>query len=274
MKIPIFLIPSSISKTASLLLPSITMVIRSLSSAITDSSIGKRFLGDTSYFVNSIGYTQTLDLRQNPLVEPRGFVANNTLDVATQGLGSDIELVRSTTRLAYFLPFGPKTLTPGIAADETLPPLRRWFDQSSLAFGARMGIVHSLNHSGPDELTTIPIDERFFNGGASSVRSFGERDLGPSDPKGNPIGGEFFTVFNVEYTFPLYGELQGAAFFDAGNLLPTSEEPGLDDMRYALGLGLRYKLPIGPIRMDYGVNPDPQSHEDRGAFHLSFGFAF
>ncbi len=177
---------------------------------IIDSSIANRFLGDKSYYVNSIGYTQTLDLRQNALVDPRGFVANNTLDVATQGLGSDIQLVRTTAKLAYFLPFGPKSLAPGVAPDETGTSLQRWFQQSSLGFGARVGLVHSLNHSGPDEPTTIPIDERFFNGGASTVRSFGERDLGPLDPKGNPVGGEFYTVFNTEYTFPIYGELQGA----------------------------------------------------------------
>src|SRR5262249_26466515 len=209
-----------------------------------------------------------LDFRQSPLVDPRGFVANNTLDAATSAFGSEIELIRSTVRLSYFLPFGPKTLTPGVAADETVPPLRRWFQQSSLAFGTRAGLVHSLNHSGPDEATTIPIDERFFNGGATTVRSFGERELGPHDRKGNPIGGEFYTVYNVEYTFPLYGELKGATFFDAGNLLPTSEHPSMDDIRYALGLGLRYQLPIGPIRLDYGFNPDPQRHEDDGAFHL------
>jgi outer membrane protein insertion porin family len=241
---------------------------------ITSASIARRFLGDTSYFIDSVGFTHTLDLRSSPLVSPRGFVANNTLDVASDAFGSDVNLVRTTVRLAYFLPFGPKTLTPGVAADQTMPPLERWFQQSSLAFGARAGLVHSLGHSGPDELTTLPIDERFFNGGASTVRSFGERELGPRDRKGNPLGGEFFTVFNVEYTFPLYGELQGAVFYDAGNLLPTSEEPGVDDMRYALGLGLRYKLPIGPIRLDYGFNPDPQRHEDDGAFHFSFGFAF
>jgi hypothetical protein len=52
----------------------------------------------------------------------------------------------------------------------------------------------------------------------------------------------FLRCFNVEYTFPIFGELQGAVFTDAGNLLPTSEEPGLDDMRYAIGAGLRYKI--------------------------------
>src|SRR5712691_5954705 len=241
---------------------------------VTQTSIAARFLGDTSYFVNSLGFTHTLDLRESPLVAPRGLLINNTLDVASTAFGSEIQLIRGTGRIAYFLPFGPKSLTPGVVEDQTLPPLRRWFEQSSLALGARAGIVHSLNHSGPDEPTTLAIDERFFNGGATTVRSFGERDLGPHDPKGNPIGGEFFTIFNVEYTFPIYGELQGAAFFDAGDLLPTSEEPGVDDMHYALGLGLRYKLPIGPIRLDYGFNPDRQTGEDIGAFHFSFGFAF
>src|SRR4029077_9823271 len=92
---------------------------------ITSASIAQRFLGNTSYFVNSIGFTHTLDLRESPLVAPRGFVANNTVDVATKGLGSDIQLIRSTIRLAYFIPFGPKTLTPGVAADQTVPPLRK-----------------------------------------------------------------------------------------------------------------------------------------------------
>ncbi|HET9419280.1 MAG TPA: BamA/TamA family outer membrane protein [Chthoniobacterales bacterium] len=241
---------------------------------LTSVSINQRFLGQTSYFINTLGFTQTLDLRESPLVSPRGLVVNTTLDAATGAFGSEIDLIRGTTRVAYFLPFGPKPLTPGVVEDRTESSLQRWFHQSLLALGARAGLAHSLNNSGPDEPTTLPIDERFFNGGATTVRSYGERDLGPHDPKGNPIGGEFFTVFNVEYTFPILGELQGALFFDAGDLLPTSEEPGVDDMHYALGMGLRYKLPIGPIRLDYGVNPDRQPGEDIGAFHFSFGFAF
>jgi outer membrane protein insertion porin family len=241
---------------------------------VTDASIDQRFLGQTSYLINTLGFTQTLDLRDSPLVSPRGLVVNTTFDVASGALGSEIDLIRGTGRVAYFIPLGPKPLTPGVVEDRTESPFQRWLHQSLLAFGARAGIVHSLNNTGGDEATTLPIDERFFNGGATTVRSYGERDLGPHDPKGNPIGGEFYTIFNAEYTFPILGELQGALFFDAGNLLPTSEEPGVDDMHYALGVGLRYKLPIGPIRLDYGFNPDRQPGEDIGAFHFSFGFAF
>jgi outer membrane protein assembly factor BamA len=241
---------------------------------VTSASIDPIFLGRTSYFVNSLGFSQTLDLRDSPLVSPRGFVFNQTLDLALNAFGSDIELVRGTIRASYYLPFAPKALTPGMVEDRNGTPLQHWFQQSSLAFGARLGIAHSLTTSGAGEVMAIPIDERFFNGGSATVRSFGERELGPHDSKGNPIGGEFFTVFNAEYTFPIFGELQGALFADAGNLLPNAEDPGLDDMRYALGVGLRYRLPIGPIRLDYGFNPDRHAGEDFGAFDFSFGFAF
>ena len=241
---------------------------------IIEADIKPIFLGDENYFVNTLGFTNTLDLRESPFVNPRGFLLNNTVDLAASAFGSDIEFIRGTIRVGYYLPFGPKPLTPGVVEDKPGTPWQRWIQQSSIAFGARAGIIHSLTESGPTEATAIPIDERFFNGGSDTVRSFLERELGPRDNKGHPTGGEFFTVFNIEYTFPIFGELQGALFTDAGNLLPTSEEPGLDDMRYAVGVGLRYKLPVGPIRLDYGVNPDPRPDEHSGAFHFSFGFAF
>jgi len=233
---------------------------------VTSADINKALLGQTSYFVSSIGLTQTLDLRDSKVNPSRGFVLDNTVDFATSAIGSNVDFVRSTARFTYFLPIGSAPL-PGHPDRRTL-----------LAFGARAGIIHSLEGGGtvPAE---IPIDERFFNGGSTTVRSFAERDLGPHDHD-HPIGGEFFSVYNVEYTFPVYGELLGAVFFDAGNLLPNSTDPfsrvtaGFDDMRYGVGVGLRYKLPIGPVRVDYGFNPDRRPGEDVGAFHFSFGFAF
>ena len=232
---------------------------------VTSADINKVLLGDTSYFVSSIGLTQTLDLRDSKVNPSRGLVLDNTIDFATSAIGSNVNFVRSTARFTYFIPFGHEP-AQGHPDHRTL-----------LALGARAGIIHSLeDKTGPAE---IPIDERFFNGGNNTVRSFSERDLGPHD-HGHPIGGELFSVFNVEYTFPIYGELLGAVFFDAGNLLPNSTDPfesvtaGFEEMRYAVGVGLRYKLPIGPVRLDYGYNPDRRPDEDVGAFHFSFGFAF
>ncbi|MDQ6765799.1 MAG: BamA/TamA family outer membrane protein [Verrucomicrobiota bacterium] len=234
---------------------------------VTSADIAPQFLGRKSYQVNSIGMTQTLDLRESPFVSPRGLVIENTLDIASSSLGSQIEFLRSTARASYYLQFAPRKQTAVVAGESEPGGFSHWFQQSSVAFGARVGIIHSV---GSEQL---PIDERFFNGGSTTVRSFAERDLGPHD-RNRPIGGEFFTVFNTEYTFPIFGELQGALFVDAGNLLASSDEAGLSDLRYAVGVGLRYKLPIGPVRIDYGVNPSPRSYEDAAAFHFSFGFAF
>jgi len=232
-------------------------------------------IGRDNYLVNSAGFTQTFDLRDSPVVPSRGLIFDNTFDLASAALGSEIDFVRATFRVSYYLSFAKSPPAASDIATGSAPTGKAsWFERSALAFGGRLGLIHSLDSNEPDEALAIPIDERFFNGGSTTVRSFGERTLGPHDRRGNPIGGEFYTVFNVEYTFPLLGELQGVVFTDAGNLLPTTQDAGLDDMRYAIGAGLRYKLPIGPIRLDYGVNPDPRPDEDFGAFHFSFGFAF
>ncbi len=237
---------------------------------VTSAQIDPQFLGRTSYQVNTVGYTQTLDLRKNPLVAPRGVVFDNTFDYAGSTIGSQVDFVRSTARVSYYLPFAEDKkvvrVNPG-ASEEEESAWEKWFRRSMFSAGARAGVIQSLNDN------QIPIDERFYNGGSNSVRSFAERELGPMD-RGNPIGGEFFTVFNAEYSFPIYGELQLAVFADAGNLVARAEDAGLGNMRYAVGLGLRYQLPIGPLRIDYGVNPDPRAGEAFGAFHFSFGFAF
>lgn len=237
---------------------------------VTSASIRPAFLGRTSYLVNAVGYTQRLDLRTSPLVSPRGFIVDQTLDYAGGGIGSQIDFVRATGRISYYHSFGlQKTDVTDVntAPEDHASPAVRWFRRSMLAFGARAGVIEDVNGTG------IPIDERFFNGGGTTVRSFSERDLGPHD-RGNPIGGQYFSVFNAEYTFPIYGELQLAVFADAGNLVADASDAGFSDMRYAIGLGLRYQLPIGPLRIDYGVNPNPKDNEAFGAFHFSFGFAF
>src|SRR3954452_23904763 len=142
---------------------------------VTSADIPAEFLGRTSYLVSAIGFTHTLDLRKSPLVSPRGLVIDHTFDYAAGALGSDIDFVRTTGRISYYLPFAPEVKSVeanATAADEEESKLHRWFRQSQLAFGARAGVIKGINGS------EIPIDERFFNGGSNSVRSFGERDLG------------------------------------------------------------------------------------------------
>lgn len=210
---------------------------------ITEAFIEPQFLGATSYQIGTLGFTQSFDFRDNPINPSKGWILNSGFDF--NALAGELAFGRATLRLSYYHPLSRRVL---------------------LALGARGGMIFPVSD--------VPIDERYFSGGSTTVRSFPERELGPKDKQGLAIGGEVFTVFNAEVIFPLFGALQGAVFVDAGNLIAKSAEAGVQDMRYAVGAGLRYKLPIGPLRLDYGVNPTPRSDEEFGAFHFSFGFAF
>jgi outer membrane protein assembly complex protein YaeT len=210
---------------------------------ITSAAIVSSFLGPTSYQIATLGLTQSLDYRDSPVNPSKGWIITAAADFDT--IGGSAGFGRATARITDYIPIYKKLL---------------------LALGARGGLIYPLS--------TVPIDERYFNGGATTVRSFTERELGPQDPHNYPIGGEEFSVFNAELQFPLHDDLVGAVFADAGNVVSDFENAGLQNMRYALGVGLRYKLPIGPIRLDVGFNPDPKQNESWGAVNFSFGFAF
>ncbi|MFH1998922.1 MAG: outer membrane protein assembly factor, partial [Planctomycetota bacterium] len=119
----------------------------------------------------------------------------------------------------------------------------------------------------------IPIQFRFFSGGADSVRSFREDELSPRRDS-DFVGGEFYSTGSVELRMPLVKHLNAALFADAGNVIERRQNIRLRNYRYALGAGLRYNLPIGPIRLDWGWNPTRRSDEDLWALHLSIGFPF
>ncbi|MBL8729010.1 MAG: BamA/TamA family outer membrane protein [Planctomycetes bacterium] len=120
----------------------------------------------------------------------------------------------------------------------------------------------------------VPLQERWFSGGESSVRSFRESRLGPQDVDGLPVGGEYRNVFGAELRFPVWRTLEGALFVDAGNVGARVQDFSLDDMRYAIGAGIRLLLPIGPVRLDGGWNPDQRPGDDEWAVHLSVGYPF
>ena len=205
-------------------------------------------VGPTHYRADSLGVSATYDTRDSVLNPRRGFVFNTTEDFASSGLGSSLDFLRSTFRASYYHPVGSSSL---------------------LALGVRGGVIDPLGSS-----ADLPIDERFFNGGARTVRSFNERMLGPKDrAKREPVGGETFTVANVEFVTPLRDNLDFALFGDAGST-GRRISTGFGETGFAIGPGLRYRLPIGPIRLDYGWNPARRPGQPSGAVHFSFGFAF
>jgi outer membrane protein insertion porin family/translocation and assembly module TamA len=128
----------------------------------------------------------------------------------------------------------------------------------------------------------VPFVKKYFLGGASSIRGWGRYEVSPLDPSGLPIGGNSLLAASSELRAVLRGALGGVAFVDAGNVWATAGAIDLKDLRYAVGLGLRYRTAIGPVRFDFGyqlnpidgllVNGTPQAR--RWRIHFSIGQAF
>jgi outer membrane protein insertion porin family len=124
----------------------------------------------------------------------------------------------------------------------------------------------------------VPLFERFYLGGPNSIRSFKSREISPEDSSGTAIGGNFQVLGNLEYSVPLPYGLRAALFFDVGNVYGPDQSVhtpiDLTNLKYAVGPGLRWNSPFGPIRVDYGVNPNPTGKEKFGNIQFSMGSAF
>ena len=129
----------------------------------------------------------------------------------------------------------------------------------------------------------VPLFQRLFSGGANSVRGYERRQLGPKDdPEAfgqerdpEPVGGRALFETSVELRFPIRGNMSGAMFVDAGNVWSDPDEMAIGDLKYTPGAGIRYRTPVGPIRLD--VARKTASDEDflpKWVFHISIGSAF
>jgi translocation and assembly module TamA len=98
-----------------------------------------------------------------------------------------------------------------------------------------------------DELTDLPPSKRFFAGGDNTVRGFGYQDLGPRDEDDEVIGGRYFAVGSLELERRIVGKWSGALFMDAGNAFDPDYATS---SAYGLGFGVRWRSPVGPIRID------------------------
>lgn len=121
----------------------------------------------------------------------------------------------------------------------------------------------------------IPLSERFYSGGPTSLRGFGYQKVGPIDEDGTPRGGRFKVVWNVlEYRHSLYRIVGGAMFLDLGNVWPDIGAVVLSELRPTAGVGLRVNSPIGIMRLDWGFNLDRKGDEAASLVHLAMGQAF
>ncbi|MGH7884410.1 MAG: BamA/TamA family outer membrane protein, partial [Thermodesulfobacteriota bacterium] len=119
-----------------------------------------------------------------------------------------------------------------------------------------------------------PVFKRFFAGGSTSMRGFPFQRLGPLNDEEDPLGGNSIFVGNLETRFPLFKKVGGVLFFDYGNVFPSSFDFKLNDIRYAVGTGLRYNTIVGPVRLDVGYALNPVDEISRVQVFISIGQAF
>lgn len=148
--------------------------------------------------------------------------------------------------------------------------------------GKLVGALHSeINWADGYNGDNLPAFERYFMGGANSLRGYNIRDVGPKNVTGNPIGGTQSLLFNAELQYPFTKSLRGFVFYDRGNVYgsgsdisTTAKSINLGDMRDSIGGGIRFLSPFGPVGFAYGVKLDQRGGEDLGEFHFTAGSAF
>ena len=202
--------------------------------------------------ISSLEFGLTYDRRDNVFDPTKGYLLSGSLECAGGPFSGDKDFLKFFSKASKYFPL---------------------FKGSVLEFMGRAGLADPYGDS--DE---IPIYERFFAGGAYTVRGYEERKIGPIDTATkDPLGGESMLVGNIEYTYPLLDFLKAAAFFDTGNVWRRMEDIGSGGFKSSFGFGARIKTPIGPVRLDYGIplNKEPgEETKSAGRFHFSISHGF
>jgi outer membrane protein assembly factor BamA len=226
---------------------------------------------DENVRLSGVSASFSRDSRDSPLDAHKGIYESFQLDMNPAFLGSNTSFGRFLGQTAYY-----KSLT----SDSSLV----W------ANSLRLGMEHAFGGA------HIPISELFYTGGGSTLRGFSLNGAGPQrqvvvcppeDPSCGvkitvPVGGEQLVIFNSELRFPLGisapfvgGTLGGAVFYDAGNVYSNVTFKNVfTDLTHTVGFGLRYKTPVGPVRVDIGHLLNAPPGVKTYQFFLTLGQAF
>jgi outer membrane protein insertion porin family len=205
-----------------------------------------------SNWISSLAGELIYDTRDNVFNPTKGFMIDGSFEDAGGIFFGDKDFIKGTATAAIYHTF---------------------FKKFTLELRGRGGLTTAYGDS--DE---VPIYERFYAGGANTIRGYKERRVGPRDPGSDvPIGGEAILIGNAELTFPIYEKMiKGAIFYDVGNVWRRAEDFMVGgNYKSGVGVGARVKTPLGPIRVDYGY-PLVGNYDDErnGEFYFSMSRGF
>jgi len=206
-----------------------------------------------NYFISSLVFGTTREKVDNPIDPSEGYRIYLRSEWASQWTGSEASFIKASCEVRKYTPF-----------------MKRFI----VGMRAKWGTIVNLEDS-----QEIPIFKKFFAGGGNSIRGYPYQKLGPLDSEGNPLGGESVVEANFDFRFPVKifeRKIEGVLFFDFGQVAEKQINLSLTDFRYTTGFGIRYKTPIGPLRLDLGyqLNPPDQDFFGPFQFYFSIGQAF
>lgn len=208
------------------------------------------------------------DTRDDVLDPKRGSFLSGEGSIAARAIGGQVGFVKSFVQGFWF---------------HRLPRQSRTVFAGRVSLGMAEGFPRAaLNAQGQVEtVEDLPASERFFAGGDTTIRGFALDTAGAPNTisaAGFPKGGNALVLLNGELRVPVWGDLGAAVFMDAGNVFNRTEEIDMGALRGSAGFGVRYRSPIGPIRLDVGFKLDRRvvagRREPGHAFHFSIGQAF
>ena len=212
------------------------------------------------------------DTRDDVVDPSRGMYMSGEGFFAARAIGGEVGFIKSYTQALYF---------------RRLPMRRRVVFAGRVGLGLADGFPRPVPaqdlEGNPIEIIVedLPASDRFFAGGDDTIRGFALDSVGAEKtitPNGFPRGGNAVILLNAELRMHLVGDFGAVAFADGGNVFERTTQLDLGNLRGSLGVGARYRSPIGPIRLDVGFKLDRRrlgtELERPWDFHFSIGHAF
>ena len=215
------------------------------------------------------------DTRDDPADPRHGDVLSINAEIAGRAIGSEVGFIKTFMQAFVY------RVVPGARVG-----LARAFGRSVDVFPRPPVDPEGLGDVAASpieiEIGELPLSERFFAGGDTTVRGFALDRLGDDatiDQDGFPQGGNATLIFNGELRARVTGSIDLVGFLDAGNVYDRVRNASLSRIRGGAGFGVRYRSPVGPIRVDLGFKLDRQTFDNGDverptALHISIGQAF